>query len=34
MTARMIADAKQPPSSNLVRLRDVRRPPAPPKSEN
>jgi CheY-like chemotaxis protein len=34
LAARIIAEAKQPPSSNLVRLRDVRRTPAPPKSEN
>jgi len=34
MAARIIAEAKQPPTSNLVRLRDVRRPPGPPKGGN
>jgi CheY-like chemotaxis protein len=34
ITARIIAEAKQPPTSNLVRLRDVRRPPGLPKSWN
>jgi len=34
ITARIIAEAKQPPTSNLVRLRDVRRPPGSPKGGN
>jgi DNA-binding NtrC family response regulator len=29
LTARAIAEATQPSNSNFVRLRDVRRPPAP-----